>query len=256
MSDVLAVKDIGRVRVITLSRPDVLNAINRQMRAEMAEALRQANRDEAVGCVVLTGAGERAFAAGQDLREALQLTAERAPAWIDEFDALYSALRGLDKASIAAINGYAVGAGFQVTLLCDLRIASERAKVGMPEINDGIPCITGTWTLWDIIGRSRTTELVLTGRLLEAREALDWGLVHRVVPPAELMDAALALAEEMAAKPQTAIRLNKERWRQLTQRGAEEAREFARRAHAAAFASGEPRRAMEAFLARRKVTDS
>ena len=203
--------------------------------------------------MVLTGAGDRAFAAGQDLDEAKQFTAARAREWIDEFDAVYSSIRNLNKASIAALNGYAVGAACQIALLADIRIAAVHAKVGMPEINDGIPCITGTWTLWDLIGRSRTVDLVLTGRLLDAQEALQWGIIHRVVPLAELMPAALSLGHELASKARTAIRMNKEFWRQLTQSAADGAKEFAKHAHATAFASGEPRAAMEAFLAKRRA---
>ncbi|OFV84025.1 MAG: enoyl-CoA hydratase, partial [Acidobacteria bacterium RBG_16_64_8] len=193
MYEHLIVEKHGAVRVITLNRPHVLNALNREMRRELTEAFVKANHDDEVGSIVLTGSGERAFAAGQDLNEAKEFTPERAHTWIDEFFALYSALRNLDKSVVAAVNGYAVGAGLQIALLTDLRIASERAQLGMPEIHDGIPCITGTWTLWDIIGRSRTEDLVLTGRLLGAQEALQWGLVNRVVPSADVVPVALRL---------------------------------------------------------------
>jgi enoyl-CoA hydratase/carnithine racemase len=251
MFDHLIVEKREAVEIITLNRPHVLNALNREMRWELTEALRIANQAPDIGAIVLTGAGERAFAAGQDLNEAKDFTSERAHSWIDEFFALYSAIRNVDKATVSALNGYAVGAGLQIALLTDLRVASEGAQLGMPEIYDGIPCITGTWTLWDIIGRSRTEDLVLTGRLLGAQEALDWGLVNRVVPQAEVIPTALSLAADLATKPRTAVRLNKDRWRALTQRAAEDARDAAKLGHSTAFASGEPRAAMDAFLAKR-----
>lgn len=255
MDESIVVEQSGAVRILRLNRPRVLNAINQEMRRDLATALTAANRDDAAGCIILTGAGDRAFAAGQDLEEAREFTAERARQWIDEFDTVYNALRLADKPSIAAINGYAVGAGFQIALLADLRIAADTARAGMPEINDAIPCITGTWTLWDIIGRSRTADLVLTGRLLDAQEALAWGLFNRVVPAVDLM-TTMQLAAELAAKPRTAARLNKERWRNLTQAATDEALRFAKYAHATAFASGEPRAAMEAFLAKRAAAAS
>src|SRR2546422_103917 len=121
------------------------------MRQELASAFEALDVDSAVTAVVLTGAGDRAFAAGQDLNEASDFRPESIEDWIDSFNHLYSAIQVFNKASVAAINGYALGAAFQLALLCDIRIASEKARFGMPEIDDGIPCITGTWTLYEVI---------------------------------------------------------------------------------------------------------
>ena len=240
------------VAVVTINRPQRLNALAQRTRREILAAMRALGGDDAIGAVVLTGAGGRAFAAGQDLAEAQEFDAGSIEAWIDQWDELYGGVAGLGKPVIAAVNGYAVGAGLQLALVCDLRIAADHARFGMPEIDDAIPCITGTWALYEVIGRARTAELVLTGRMLDAQEALLWGLVNRVVVREQLIDVAVAQAMTLAAKPRTAMRLNK----QWLHRGLMEdfaaTKEFARRAHREAFASGEPQEAMAKFLAKRR----
>lgn len=240
------------VAVVTINRPERLNAFSRVTRSELKGALQALDAEDAVGAIVLTGAGERAFAAGQDLAEAQQFDAERARLWIDEWGELYDAMLSLGKPCIAAVNGYAVGAGFQVALMCDLRIAAEHARFGMPEVDDAIPCITGTWSLYNLIGHARTAELILSSRMLNAHEALNWGIVTRVVPDSELRADALETARQLAVKPRTAVRLNKQWLRTLLMRQFDATVTFAKHAHAEAFHSGEPREAMAAFLEKRQ----
>lgn len=240
------------VTVITINRPARLNALTEQTRAELIGALQELTSDAGTRAVVLTGAGDRAFAAGQDLAEAQQFGPERIETWIIEWTRLYDAILSCPHPVIAAVNGYAVGAAFQMALMCDLRLAAENARFGMPEIDDAIPCITGTWTLYDVVGRSRTAELILTGRQLDAEEALVWGIVHRIVPNDQLMNVALDQARILAAKPATAMRLNKQWLRKLMMTNLAETTAFAKRAHAEAFGSGEPRQAMANFLAKRR----
>ena len=141
-----------------------------------------------------------------------------------------------------------VGAGFQLALLCDIRIAADHARFGMPEIDDAIPCITGTWTLYDLIGRGRTVDLVLSGRMVDAGEALEWGILTRVVPAADLQQEAHQMASFLATKPATAIRLNKEWFRRLLLEELPATEAYAREAHGSAFATGEPQEKMAAFL--------
>lgn len=240
------------IAMVTFNRPEKRNALDRQTRYELCAALRALHADPETRAIVLTGAGEQAFAAGQDLAEAQTFSPAQIDTWIDEWSMVYHTIVGLDKPTIAAINGYAVGAAFQIALTCDLRIAATNARFGMPEIDDAIPCITGTWTLYELIGRARTADMILTGRLIDAQEAFDWGLVNRVVPTAALHDTALAQARLLAAKPVTAMRLNKERLRGLLMQDYDETESFAKRAHREAYASGEPQRAMEDFLTKRR----
>jgi enoyl-CoA hydratase/carnithine racemase len=240
------------VAVVTLDREDKLNALAHQTRAELAEALSELGAETGVRAIVLKGSGNRAFCAGADLNESKTFAGDDVTDWIDSYDDLYSAVLDCDAPTVAAIDGYAVGSGLQLALLCDLRVATYRARLGMPEIDDAVPCITGTWTLYDLVGRARTTELILTGRLVNADEALAWGLVNAVVPEDELMDEAMALASTLARKPRTAIRLNKERLRTLLRRDHEDTISFAKAAHAHAYGTGEPQEAMAHFLAGRR----
>lgn len=240
------------VALVTLNRPERLNALDHETRFALCAAIRDLQDDPGTRAIVLTGAGDRAFAAGQDLSEAQEFDVQQVAMWIDEWAMVYHTIIGLHKPTIAAINGYAVGAAFQIALVCDLRIAATNARFGMPEIDDAIPCITGTWTLYEVVGRARTADMILTGRLIDAAEALNWGIVHRVVPTEELRDTALAQARQLAAKSPRAMRLNKERLRQLFMKDFEETESFAKSAHAEAFRSGEPQRAMEDFIAKRR----
>lgn len=236
--------------ILTLNRPARLNALTRGMRDQLRSALHQATADESVGAVILQGAGDRAFSAGQDLDEAKSFGAGDIDAWIDDWETLYSAVLGCPKPVVASVSGYAVGAAFQLALVCDLRIASDAARFGMPEIDDAIPCITGTWALYNVIGRGRVTDLVLTGRMLPAAEALDWGIVNRVTAPDELHARTMDLARLLATKPRMATGQDKSYLRARAWASWAEAAESAKIGHTAAFASGEPQRVMEQFFDR------
>ena len=251
MPDFILIETRGAVRLITLNRPEVMNAWHRPMRQELVSALTEANADPAIGAVVLTGAGDRAFGAGQDLSEAHGFDADRARDWIAEWEQLYGALRGLDKPSVAALNGVAAGSAFQFALLCDLRVGHPGVRMGQPEINAGIPSTTGPWVMLDRIGLDRTIDLTLTGRLLEGEECHRLALISRLVPAEQVLPTAMDLAAELAAKPPVAMRLNKRRFRELTEASFQEALHAGARTQAEAYATGEPARMMEAFLTRR-----
>jgi enoyl-CoA hydratase/carnithine racemase len=246
-----SVLDGGTLEVV-INRPERLNALSANVKHELARVFKYADADDSISSVLLTGAGDRAFAAGQDLSEAKEFSPEAIDGWIDSFHELYSAVVECSKPTVAAVNGYAIGAGFQLALLCDLRIASDHARFGMLEVDDGIPCITGTWTLYDSIGHARTADLILTGRVLTAGEALAWGVVSDVVEFPRLLESARALAARLGAKPSVAVRLNKERLRQLIYRERGSAESFAREAHAQAYRTGVPQQKMGDFLARRR----
>lgn len=241
----------GDVAVITLKSPSRLNAISSDMRRDLIAILSALDEAEGAQAIILTGDGDRAFSAGQDLSEAKRLGAEDVQDWVEEWAAVYRAILNLGTPTVAALNGYAVGAGFQVAAMCDLRIASTTAQVGMPEVDDAIPCITGSWSLANLLGRGQIADLVFTGRLLTADEMLRWGLVTQTVAPDGLLSAARSLAELLARKDRLAIRLDKAWLRRDLLDRLPAAVEAAILAHSAAFESGEPHRAMEAFLARR-----
>lgn len=164
MSDTILATLSDGCLVITLNRPARMNAWDTQMRASLASTLEDAAKDAAVSSVVVTGAGERAFCAGQDLNEASDFDADYAEVWIDDFARLYRAVRSLEKPVVCAINGVAAGSAFQIALLTDIRIGHGGATLGQPEINSGIASITGPWIMREVLGLSRTIELTLTAR--------------------------------------------------------------------------------------------
>lgn len=198
--------------IITFNRPDVRNALNYLAIDEALEAAGDAEADEKVRVIILTGAGEKAFVAGADideLRERNTLTelgrrsAQRR--------VLANLLETMSKPTIAAINGFAVGTGLELAMACTIRIASENARFGQPEVNLGImPGNGGTQRLSRLVGEGRAMEMILTGELIDAQEAYRIGLVNRVVPQAELMPQVKELATKLAAKPPLAIKLAKD----------------------------------------------
>lgn len=246
----------GPVGILTLNRPEVLNAWNAPMRARLVEALDALEADEAVRAIVLTGAGDRAFGAGQDLNETKTFDPDRAELWMGEWERLYDRLRSLSKPLIAALNGVAAGSAFQVALLCDLRIGHDGVTMGQPEINSGIASVTGPWIMREMIGIARTIDLTLTGRMMDADECFRIGLINRIVAKETVMEAALALATELAGKPPVAMRLNKARFREVTEDSFRECLKAGIRNQREAYATGEPARMMEEFLAKRAARKS
>src|SRR5262252_7633747 len=178
------------IAVITLNRPDVLNAINAAMLDELEGALVGFRSDDGVRVVVLTGAGDKAFAAGADIGELAAQTATTGREFALAGQKVFDLVEGLGKPVIAAINGYALGGGCELAMACTLRVAADTAKLGQPEITLGlIPGYAGTQRLPRLVGRGRAMEMILTGAQISADEACRIGLVHRVVPAAELMTA-------------------------------------------------------------------
>jgi enoyl-CoA hydratase len=242
----------GDVVVITLDRPRVLNALNRALKGELADALSAIKGDESVRAVVITGAGDQAFSAGQDLTEAKDMTGPEAEEWVREFELLYDQVRMLDVPVIAAVNGWAMGAGCQLALLADIRISSENARYGMPEIRDGIPAVFGLELLWNTIGMSRGLYLVLSGDSLDARQAQEAGLTIKVVARRDLLSEAMALAQTMARFAPIAMKQNKQYARRRTEADFRACARFCENAHHASFAAGDAKRGMEAFLTKRR----
>ncbi|MBV2143654.1 enoyl-CoA hydratase/isomerase family protein [Falsochrobactrum sp. TDYN1] len=251
MSTYILTETIGAVRRITLNRPEKLNAWNKAMRDQLIDALKDANRDASIRAIILTGAGDRAFGAGQDLSESKSFDASSAEGWMGEWKALYSLFRDSSKPIVAALNGVAAGSAFQIALLCDLRIAHSGVTMGQPEINSGIPTVTGNWIMREIIGLSRAIDLTLTGRMLDAEEAYSFGLISRLVDKEKVQEEALALANLLASKPPVAMRLNRQRIAEVTQQSFDEAMQAGVRIQTEAYATGEPQAMMEKFFAER-----
>lgn len=251
MSNFILTERRGAVGIITLNRPEVLNAWNRPMREALIAAFDAFEADAQVRALILTGAGDRAFGAGQDLNETKTFDASRAEEWIGEWERLYDRMRSLTKPLVAALNGTAAGSAFQVALLTDLRVGHPGVRMGQPEINSGIPSTTGPWIMREMLGLARTMDLTLTGRMMDAQECHAIGLVNRLVPQDQVMTQALALAQELADKPPVAMRLNKQRFREVTEAGFRDCLAAGARIQPEAYASGEPARMMEAFFAAR-----
>ncbi|MEK3978639.1 enoyl-CoA hydratase/isomerase family protein [Psychrobacillus sp. FSL K6-2836] len=241
------------IYTITINRENTYNSLSTKTKVEIAQAFQNADLDKNAKVIIITGAGNKSFCSGQDLSESQGLNEEEAENWINEFDNLYRVIRKVKKPIIAAVNGFATGSGLQLALLADIRISSDTAKYGMTEVNVGLPCVIGSTMFWEVMGKSRTIDLILTGRLLEAREAEQYGLITRIVPAADLTNASKILAKELAEKPPTAISINKRRFNQLSEHEFNTCMNYAVEAHTIGYSSGEPQAKMIEFFEKRKV---
>ena len=180
---------------VELHRPQALNALNKEVFETLGKIMDEIAGDDQVKAVILTGSGEKAFAAGADVEELQPLNTIEAGNFALVAHATQEKLSGLSKATIAALNGFTLGGGCELAMCCDIRIASEKAKLGQPEINLGIiPGGGGTQRLSRLVGMAKAKELIFTGRIISAEEALQIGLVNRVVKPEELLETAKKLA--------------------------------------------------------------
>jgi len=222
------------------------------MADETQAALAELNADPACKAIVLTGAGDKAFCAGMDIQLLREFDAAGAADWMDRLRAFYQSIRDLDKPCIAAVNGVAAGAGYQAALVADIRVGHAQARMGQTEINIGLPSIVGAHIMSQQLGHMRTVELTLSGRLMDGDEAYRLGLFHHLVPADDVLKKAYAVAEELAAKPPIAMKLTKQRLREVTQPGFDAAIEAGKRLQAEAFATGEPQAVAAAFFEKRK----
>lgn len=251
MADVVLQDLRSGTLVVTLNRPSVLNAVNREMREKLIAALAAAEGDPTVKAIVLTGAG-KAFSAGQDLAEAAEAEPRDVRAWCDSLRAMYQSVRALSKPCIAAFHGIAAGAGMQLGLCADLRISHTTARIGQPEVKAGLASVVGSYLLSLHVGHGANKELSLSGGLVTGDQAYAIGLVNRLVAEGEVLDTALMAAEELRRVPQAAFKLTKQRFREQTQPGFDEATAYGVRAMLEAYATGEPQRVMRAFVEARR----
>jgi enoyl-CoA hydratase len=253
--DTLLVDRDGPVVLVTLNRPKALNALNRQLLEELSRVVDEIARDESGRVVVITGAGERAFAAGADIAEIASLGSDQAREFAAFGQRVFAQLETLGKPVIAAVNGFALGGGCELAMACTLRLASESAVFGQPEIDLGlVPGFGGTQRLPRLVGPGRALELLLTGRRLTASEAERCGLVSRVVPAGELRDEAMSLARELATKAPVAMRYIEAAVREGAGVSIDDATEIEARYFGLAAATEDMREGTRAFLEKRKPT--
>jgi enoyl-CoA hydratase/carnithine racemase len=238
----------GDIALLTLNRPESLNAVDRALRSALIAALKQVNADAAVRAVVIAGAGERAFCSGQDLSETAEYTVNDIDQWLSEQHAMYQAVRDLDKPCVAAWNGVAAGAGYQLGLCADLRVGYPQMKLGQPEIKAGLASIVGSYLMTLHLCLSQNQQLSITGELIDGQRAYELGLINYLVPRDQVPSKAIAVARELTRLGATALRLTKRRFRELTQPGFDAALEAARQIQKEAYASGEPQAAMKRFF--------
>jgi enoyl-CoA hydratase len=201
-------KKENKIGFITLNRPEVYNALNAALLGELEEVVEEVKKDPEIGVVILTGAGEKAFVSGADIGEIPASNAILAWATSRDHQSILNQLERLGKPSIAAINGYCLGGGLELAMACTLRIASENAKLGLPELGLGlVPGYGGTQRLTRLVGRGKAFEMILTAKPIDAQEAFRIGLVNQVVPLAELIPKAKEMAESILKNGPTAIRL-------------------------------------------------
>ena len=252
MNVLYEVKD--HVAVITINRPDALNALNLDVLAELSQAVDNAEKDEAVSVVIITGEG-RAFVAGADIAQMKDLTPDEARAFGEFGNEVFLKVESLSKPVIAAVNGFALGGGCELSMACDIRIAGEKAKFGQPEVGLGItPGFGGTQRLPRIVGLSKAKELIFTAQTIGADEALRIGLVSQVVPGEGLMEAAFDMAGKICQNAQIAVRQSKAAINKGMQADIRTGTAFEAQAFAVCFSTEDQKDAMTAFVNKEKVT--
>ena len=252
MEPYIRCEERGPVALVTLSRPEALNALNAAVLEELCEVMDRLDGRRQVKVVILTGAGEKAFAAGADIAAMREMTPEAAAAFSRTGHRTMDKVASMRAVTIAAVNGYALGGGCELALACDIRIASTRAKMGIPEASLGvIPGFGGTQRLPRLVGLSRAIELLATGRPCGAEECREMGLVDRVAEPEGLMDACMELAETTSRNSATAIAHGKQCMRAGLERELGEALELEQRVFAMNFTEADQREGMSAFLEKR-----
>jgi enoyl-CoA hydratase/carnithine racemase len=240
----------GDVALVRLNRPERLNAVDESVRRDLPQALRALDDDPQVRAIVLAGSGERAFSAGQDIEEAAGFSIDDVEGWFIRQHAMFAAVRGLNKPTVAALVGVAAGAGYQIALYCDLRVGHPELKIGQPEVKTGLGSILGTSQMMWHVPLSVNAELSLMGDLISGERAHQLGLVNFLVEKNQVLEKALDVARQLATRPAHAIRLTKERLRELTQAAFDDILVAAKSYQKRAYQSGEPQRIMKEWKKR------
>ncbi|NOR50413.1 MAG: crotonase [Desulfuromonadales bacterium] len=237
---------------VTTNRPKALNALNQETVQELQHAFSALEQDDAVQVVLLTGAGEKAFVAGADIALMQAMEPMQARAFALAGQVALSLIENLSKPVIAVVNGFALGGGCELAMACDIRLAGEKAKFGLPEVSLGvIPGFAGTQRLARLIGKGRAKEMVFTGDMIDAQEAWRLGLVNKVLPQDELLDAARKMANKIASQGPVAVRLSKEAINAGLEMDLDRASAYEADQFALCFTSADQKEGMQAFLEKR-----
>jgi len=242
-----------KVGIVKMNRPEALNALNTETLLELSKAMHNLSfENENVRVIILTGEG-KAFVAGADIAEMKDLLPLQAREFSQLGQRVFHFIATQEKPVIAAVNGFALGGGCELALACDIRIASDKAKLGQPEVNLGvIPGFAGTQRLSRLVGVSKAKEMIFTGDTIDAQTALSIGLVNQVVPADQLISVCLELANKIASKGPTAVKLAKTVINQGIQANLSTGSAYEKEAFGLCFATGEPKEGMSAFLEKRK----
>lgn len=251
-NDLVLVEKKEQVALLRLNRPEVLNALDTVLLRHLADRMEELDQDDSVRVIILTG-NSKAFAAGGDIQE----MADSTPVdFLNQpFFEAWGRMRKIQKPIIAAVSGFALGGGNELAMLCDMIIATESARFGQPEINLGvIPGAGGTQRLTRAVGKAKAMEMILTGRPISAREALEWGLINRVVEDDKLEEEAMKLALDIANKSPLAVRMAKQSILTAQDVSLEHGLQFEQNAFILLFASEDQSEGMKAFMEKRKPT--
>ena len=237
---------------VTVNRPKALNALNRETLQELQQAFDVLEQDAAVKVIILTGAGEKAFVAGADIAQMQEMNALEGRAFALLGQRVMTTIETSSKPVIAAVNGFALGGGCELAMACDIRLASENAKFGQPEVNLGvIPGFAGTQRLARLIGKGRAKELIFTGDMIDAQEAYRLGLVNKLLPQDQLLEAAQKMARKIASKGPVAVSLCKEAINKGLEMDLDKAGSYEAELFALCFATADLKEGMLAFLEKR-----
>ncbi|HWJ04027.1 MAG TPA: enoyl-CoA hydratase-related protein [Verrucomicrobiae bacterium] len=249
----LIVEREGAIATVTINRPKALNALNSEVLMELSEVFSAFATDPEVGVVILTGAGEKAFVAGADITQMKDLSAMEARQFAALGQAATNLIENLPQPVIVAINGFALGGGCEIAMACDIRVASENARLGQPEVTLGVTAgFGGTQRLPRLVGRGKAKEILYTGDMYSAKEALEIGLVDRVVPAAELREYCLNLANKILSRSPVAVRLTKTAVNKGLDMDLANALGYEAEIFALCFATGDQKEGMTAFVEKRK----
>ena len=249
MSEVVTSVDEG-VGIITINRPSALNAINHEVMRDLIAAAAKFDADDKIGCILITGAGDKAFVAGADIKEMADKS--YMDMFMADIQAGWERFAATRKPMVAAVNGFALGGGCEIAMMCDIVIASDKAKFGQPEIKLGVmPGWGGTQRLVKAVGKAKAMDLILTGRMMEAAEAESAGLVARVVPHDTLMGEALAAAKAIASFGRPSVLMAKEAVNRAFETTLSEGLMFERRVFYSMFATEDQKEGMDAFVNKR-----
>jgi enoyl-CoA hydratase len=251
--DVVLVKKDGPIAVVTINRPKALNALNSAVLDALGSAADDLAADDAIRVVIVTGSGEKSFVAGADISEMVEMTPLQAREFMSKGHRVMNRLQYMEKPVIAAINGFCLGGGLELAMACDIRYASEKARIGLPEVGLGIhPGFGGTQRLPRLVGQGKASEMVFTGKHIKADEAFQIGLVQKVAPPEKLMEEVMGLAKTICKQGPVAVKMAKASVNQGLATDFRSGLKFEIQSVAQTFATEDLKEGMKAFLEKRK----